>query len=91
MDTKLIIDNEHVTATGGATFTRISSTTGKVVTVGAAATVADAVKAADSVADQPDRAPHHPAQGRRRPGSESAGIHQGDGRGSRVVGTVERL
>jgi acyl-CoA reductase-like NAD-dependent aldehyde dehydrogenase len=48
METKLIIDNEHVASTGGATFSRVSPTTGKVITVGAAATVADAVKAADS-------------------------------------------
>jgi salicylaldehyde dehydrogenase len=48
MDTKLIIDNEHVTAAGGATYARISPTSGQKVTVAAAATVDDANKAAAS-------------------------------------------
>jgi salicylaldehyde dehydrogenase len=48
MDTKLIIDNEHVAAAGGATYARISPTSGQKVTVAAAATVDDANKAATS-------------------------------------------
>lgn len=48
MDTKLIIDNEHVSAAGGATYARISPTSGQKVTVAAAATVDDANKAAAS-------------------------------------------
>jgi salicylaldehyde dehydrogenase len=50
METKLIIDNQHVDATGGATYARVSPTSGKTVTVAAAATVADAVQAVDSAA-----------------------------------------
>lgn len=50
MDTQLIIDNQDVPATGGATFERRSSTTGELVTRAAAATVADANRAADSAA-----------------------------------------
>jgi acyl-CoA reductase-like NAD-dependent aldehyde dehydrogenase len=50
METKLIIDNEHVAAVGGATYARVSPTSGKTVTVAAAATVEDAVKAVDSAA-----------------------------------------
>jgi salicylaldehyde dehydrogenase len=50
METQLIIDNQHVGATGGATYARVSPTSGKTVTVAAAATVADAVKAVDSAA-----------------------------------------
>jgi salicylaldehyde dehydrogenase len=48
MDSKLIIDNEHVAAAGGATYARISPTSGQKVTVAAAATVDDANKAATS-------------------------------------------
>ncbi|SDG59692.1 Acyl-CoA reductase [Janthinobacterium sp. OK676] len=48
MDTKLIIDNQHVAAAGGATYARISPTSGQKVTVAAAATVDDANKAATS-------------------------------------------
>lgn len=48
MDTKLIIDNEHVAAAGGATYARISPTSGQKVTVAAAASVDDANKAASS-------------------------------------------
>ncbi|MGI4849668.1 MAG: aldehyde dehydrogenase [Janthinobacterium lividum] len=50
METRLIIDNQHVNASNGATFTRVSPTTGEVITVAAAATLADALKAADSAA-----------------------------------------
>ena len=50
MKTQLIIDNQHVAAAGGATYERISPTSGKAVTTAAAATVADAVKAVDSAA-----------------------------------------
>jgi salicylaldehyde dehydrogenase len=50
MGTQLIIDNQHVAASNGATFTRQNPVTGKVVTTAAAGTVADAVKAADSAA-----------------------------------------
>jgi salicylaldehyde dehydrogenase len=48
MDTKLIIDNEHVAAAGGATYARISPTSGQKVTVAAAASVDDANRAATS-------------------------------------------
>jgi salicylaldehyde dehydrogenase len=48
MDTKLIIDNQHVAAAGGATYARISPTSGQTVTVAAAATVDDANMAAAS-------------------------------------------
>ena len=48
MDTKLIIDNEYVAATGHATYARISPTSGEKVTVAAAATVDDANRAASS-------------------------------------------
>lgn len=48
METKLIIDNQHVAATGGATYARVSPTSGERVTVAAAATVDDAVRAAAS-------------------------------------------
>lgn len=48
METKLIIDNQHVAATGGATYARLSPTSGERVTVAAAATVDDAVRAAAS-------------------------------------------
>ncbi|SFB21077.1 Acyl-CoA reductase [Collimonas sp. OK607] len=50
MKTQLIIDNQHVAATGGATYTRVSPISGTAVTTAAAATVADAVKAVDSAA-----------------------------------------
>lgn len=50
METKLIIDNQHVSAAGGATYARVSPISGKTVTVAAAATVEDAVKAVDSAA-----------------------------------------
>jgi salicylaldehyde dehydrogenase len=50
MNTQLIIDNQYVPASNGATFTRENPVTGKVVTTAAAGTVEDAVKAADSAA-----------------------------------------
>lgn len=50
MKTQLIINNEAVDASNGATFERLNSLTGKLVTQGAAATVADANKAADTAA-----------------------------------------
>lgn len=50
MKTQLIINNEAVDASSGATFERINSLTGKVVSQGAAATVEDANRAADSAA-----------------------------------------
>ncbi len=50
MESTLIIGNQHVSAAGGATYARVSPTTGKTVTVAAAATVGDAVKAVDSAA-----------------------------------------
>jgi salicylaldehyde dehydrogenase len=50
MDTQLIIDNQYVPASNGATFTRNHPVTGNVVTTAAAGTVEDAVKAADSAA-----------------------------------------
>ncbi|MEH6502878.1 MAG: aldehyde dehydrogenase [Cycloclasticus sp.] len=50
MKTQLIINNETVDASSGATFERINSLTGKVVSQGAAATIEDANRAADSAA-----------------------------------------
>ncbi len=50
MKPQLIINNEAVDASNGATFERLNSLTGKLVTQGAAATVADANKAADTAA-----------------------------------------
>lgn len=50
METKLIIDNKHVHASNGATFNRVSPTSGDVITTAAAATLEDALKAADSAA-----------------------------------------
>ncbi|MGK5081605.1 hypothetical protein [Janthinobacterium sp. HLX7-2] len=50
METTLIIDNKHVHASNGATFSRVSPTSGDVITVAAAATLGDALKAADSAA-----------------------------------------
>ena len=50
METKLIIDNQHVAASSGATYARVSPTSGKTVTVAAAATVDDAIRAVDSAA-----------------------------------------
>ncbi|MDX2425303.1 MAG: aldehyde dehydrogenase [Cycloclasticus sp.] len=50
MKTQLIINNEAVDASSGATFERINSLTGKVVSQGAAATIEDANRAADSAA-----------------------------------------
>jgi len=50
MKTQLIINNKAVDASNGATFERINSLTGKVVTLGAAATIEDANKAADTAA-----------------------------------------
>jgi salicylaldehyde dehydrogenase len=50
MDTQLIIDNADVPATTAATFERRSPTTGELVTRAAAASVADAIAAADSAA-----------------------------------------
>ncbi len=48
METKLIIDNQSVAASGGATFDRIHPTTGEVVTRAAAGSVRDAEAAVDS-------------------------------------------
>lgn len=48
METQLVIDNEARSASGGATFVRCHPLTGNVVTRAAAATVEDAVRAADS-------------------------------------------
>jgi acyl-CoA reductase-like NAD-dependent aldehyde dehydrogenase len=50
METTLIIDNEHVAAGSGATYALLSPTSGATVTRAAAATVADAIKAADAAA-----------------------------------------
>jgi salicylaldehyde dehydrogenase len=50
METKLIIDNQHVSASGGASYERVHPISGKVVTTAAAGKVEDAVKAADSAA-----------------------------------------
>tara|TARA_R110002074_G_scaffold152936_1_gene307593 strand:- start:156444 stop:157901 length:1458 start_codon:yes stop_codon:yes gene_type:complete len=50
MKTQLIINNEAVDASSGATFERINSLTGKIVSQGAAATVEDANRAADTAA-----------------------------------------
>jgi acyl-CoA reductase-like NAD-dependent aldehyde dehydrogenase len=50
METKLIIDNQHVSASGGATYARVHPINGTVVTTAAAGKVEDAVKAADSAA-----------------------------------------
>jgi len=50
MKTQLIINNEAVDASSGATFERLNSVTGKVVTQGAAATIEDANRAADTAA-----------------------------------------
>jgi salicylaldehyde dehydrogenase len=51
METKLIIDNQAVNASNGATFSRVSPTSGEVITVAAAATLKDAIAAADSAAE----------------------------------------
>ena len=48
MESQLIIDNRDVPASGGATYTRIHPTTGDTVTRAAAASVEDAVAAAES-------------------------------------------
>ncbi|KLU24990.1 dehydrogenase [Caballeronia mineralivorans PML1(12)] len=48
MKTQLVIDNETKDAGDGKTFSRYHPVSGSVVTVGAAATVADAIAAADS-------------------------------------------
>ena len=48
LETKLVIDNTPRSGSGGKVYERLSSTTGQVVTKVAAATVADAVAAADS-------------------------------------------
>lgn len=48
METQLIIDNQSVAASGGATFDRIHPTTGEVVTRAAAGSVRDAEAAVDS-------------------------------------------
>lgn len=50
MDTKLFINNEEVAASGGATFVRRDPVTDEVATRAAAATVADALRAADAAA-----------------------------------------
>jgi salicylaldehyde dehydrogenase len=50
METKLIIDNQAVAASNGATFNRVSPVSGEVITVAAAATPEDALHAADSAA-----------------------------------------
>jgi salicylaldehyde dehydrogenase len=50
METKLIIDNQHVSAGRGATYARVHPINGRVVTTAAAGKVEDAVKAADSAA-----------------------------------------
>lgn len=50
METKLIIDNEHVAASGGATYARLHPVSGRVVTTAAAGKVEDALKAAESAA-----------------------------------------
>lgn len=50
MKTQLIIDNEHVAAAGGATYARVHPVSGSVVTTAAAASVDDAIKAAQSAA-----------------------------------------
>src|SRR5262249_15562105 len=48
MNVSLLIDNQDVSATGGATFERRDPVTREVATLAAAATVADAIKAADA-------------------------------------------
>jgi salicylaldehyde dehydrogenase len=50
METKLIIDNQHVSASDGTTYARNHPINGGVVTTAAAGKVEDAVKAADSAA-----------------------------------------
>ena len=50
MKTQLIINNEAIDASSGATFERLNSVTGQVVTQGAAATIDDANRAADTAA-----------------------------------------
>jgi len=50
METQLIINNEAINASNGATFERLNSVTGELVTQGAAATVEDANRAADTAA-----------------------------------------
>ena len=50
MKTQLIINNEAIDASNGATFQRLNSVTGEVVTQGAAATIDDANRAADTAA-----------------------------------------
>jgi len=51
MKTQLIINNENIDASTGATFQRINPLTGNVITEGAAASVDDANKAADAAAE----------------------------------------
>ena len=48
METTLIIDNQHIAANGGASYARVSPTSGQTVTIAAAASVDDALKAVDS-------------------------------------------
>jgi acyl-CoA reductase-like NAD-dependent aldehyde dehydrogenase len=48
MDTQLLINNERVSAEGGATFERIAPASGETVTRAAAAGVADSIAAAES-------------------------------------------
>jgi salicylaldehyde dehydrogenase len=50
MKTTLIIDNEHVAASSGASYALLSPTSGATVTSAAAASVDDALRAADSAA-----------------------------------------
>ncbi|MDF1688032.1 MAG: aldehyde dehydrogenase [Cycloclasticus sp.] len=50
MKTQLIINNEAIDASNGATFQRLNSVTGELVTQGAAATIDDANRAADTAA-----------------------------------------
>lgn len=50
METTLIIDNQHVGASSGATYSLLSPTSGATITRAAAATVEDAIRAADTAA-----------------------------------------
>lgn len=50
LEAPMLIDNENVAATAGATFDRLNPITGEVSTRAAAATVDDAIKAANSAA-----------------------------------------
>lgn len=66
METQLIIDNEHVAASDGATYARLHPVSGNVVTTAAAGKVEDALKAVESAALAFQSWSHSSATERRR-------------------------